>query len=261
MQIDLLYWGRSWGNVSPRGKAQFEYHPYCQLEVCEKGRIVMCTSGGDFIMQAGDILLIPPGVGHHVVYPDSGNEFYSLKFEASEVPEKTVLFPHCQFNNWLIKSLHECHLEGARHAMPITCENREIIEGVLAMTMQRFCRQDARKKNDEPEIFKKIRNAALITASSINVESCAELLGMNAAQLNYQFAKGLKEFGWSAEDHSVKKLIDQAILYLIDQYLDFTSFSLSAIARQMKFNNVYTFSRYYKRLTGISPSERRKKQR
>lgn len=260
MQIDLLYWGRSWGKVSPQGRRQFEYHPYCQLEVCEKGHIIICTADGEFILQTGDILLIPPGMGHYVVYPDNDNNFYSLKFEASEAPNKSVFAAGSRLNSWLIKSLHECHPEGARHAMPITQENREIVEGVLSVMMQHFCRHNS-GSGGEPEIFQKIRDAVLVAASCINVESCAQLLGMNAAQLNYQFSKALKDSGLSAADYSVKKIIDQAILYLIDQYLDFTSFSLSAIARQMKFNNVYTFSRYYKRLTGISPSARKQKKR
>ena len=97
----------------------------------------------------------------------------------------------------------------------------------------------------------------MISGKAINVESCAENLNMSAAQLNYQFSKALKEHGVSPENYSVKKLIDQAILHQIDRYLDFTDFSLSMIAQQLKFNNVYTFSRYYKRLTGISPVKRR----
>ena len=84
---------------------------------------------------------------------------------------------------------------------------------------------------------------------------------MNTAQLNYQFSKTLKQHDLPHEQYSVKKIIDEALLYLINRYLDFTDFSLEAIASQMKFNNVYTFSRFYKRLSGISPGRRRSRNR
>ena len=258
MDVELLYWGRSWGSLTrDTGKRHFEYHPYCQLEICEAGHLIMTTDRGKFVLQAGDILLLPPGTGHYVTYPDGNNKFYSLKFEATTAPDTPTMFFNSTFTRWCINSFNFCHPENARYAMPITNSNREIVEGVLELCMKRFCRHHTRKPGGEPEIFKKIRDTVLLAASAINVESCAELMNMNAAQLNYQFAKALKEYGLSCEEYSVKKIIDQAILYQIDRYLEFTDFSLSMISEQLKFNNVYTFSRYYKRLTGISPVKRR----
>ena len=258
MDIKLLYWGRSWGKLSKSGKRQFEYHPYCQLEICEAGHLLMTTDQGKFVLQAGDMLLLPPGTGHYVTYPDESNKFYSLKFEAAAAPAEPALILNCAFNLWCIKSLNFCHSEDARYAMPITNSNREIVEGVLELCMKRFCQASAQRRSHEPEIFKKIRDTVLTSGAAINVENCAERMDLNAAQLNYQFSKALKEYALSPEEFSVKKLIDQAILYQIDRYLEFTDFSLSTIAGQLKFNNVYTFSRYYKRLTGISPIQRRK---
>ena len=257
MDIELLYWGRSWGNVSKGGKRKFEYHPYCQLEICEAGHLLMNTDQGKFVLRSGDMLLLPPGTGHYVTYPDESNKFYSLKFEASAAPGNAALILNSTLTQWCINSLQFCHPADARYSMPITNSNREIVEGVLNLCMKRFCADDVQRQTGEPEIFKKIRDAVLISGEAINVESCAERLSMSAAQLNYQFSKVLKENDLSPEKYSVKKLIDQAILHQIDRYLDFTDFSLSMIAKQLKFNNVYTFSRYYKRRTGISPVKRR----
>ncbi len=257
MNIELLYWGRSWGNLSKSGKRQFEYHPYCQLEICEAGHLLMTTDQGKFVLQAGDMLLLPPGTGHYVTYPDENNKFYSLKFEAAAAPDEPALLLNCDFNLWCIKSFNFCHSEDARYAMPITNNNREIVEGVLTLCMKRFMPERVQHRSHEPEIFKKIRDTVLFSGAAINVEDCAERLNMSTQQLNYQFSKALKEYDLSPDKYSVKKIIDQAILYQIDRYLDFTDFSLSMIASQLKFNNVYTFSRYYKRLTGISPVKRR----
>lgn len=257
MQIQLLHWGRDWGKVSRAGKKKLEYHAYCQLEICVHGKLVIYTPEQQFILHAGDMLFIPPGVGHQVIYPDGGNEFYSIKFECSNPPEITYS-ANCKFNSWSINSLRQCHDIHAKIAMPIDPDTREIVEGLLLLLIQKFTSKALAKPATEPDIFKKIRMATLRCGSSINVEDCAQMLDMNAAQLNYQFSKGLKEFGLSQKEYSVKKLIDQTLIHQIDRYLEFTDFSLETIALQMKFNNVYTFSRYYKRLTGIPPSEKRK---
>ena len=257
MDIELLYWGRSWGKLSKHGKRKFEYHPYCQLEICCAGHLLMTTGDGKFVLRSGDMLLLPPGTGHYVTYPDETNKFYSLKFEASTAPAHATLLLNNTLTQWCINSLNFCHPADARYAMPITNSNREIVEGVLAACMKRFCADEEKHRINEPDIFKKIRDAVLSSGEALNVESCAERLNMSAVQLNYQFSKALKEYKLPVEKYSVKKLIDQAILHQIDRYLDFTDFSLSMIASQLKFNNVYTFSRYYKRLTGISPVKRR----
>ncbi len=258
MKIQLLYWGRAWGTVSHSAKKKFECHAYCQLEVCVRGKLVIHTPGQKFVLHTGDMLFIPPGMGHQVFYPDSNNEFYSLKFECSNPPGITFS-ANSKFNLWSINSLRLCHDIHARIAMPIDPDTREIVEGLLLLMMQRFTCKALTKTPTAPEIFKKIREVTLRGGSSINVSDCAQALNMNAAQLNYLFSKGLKEFGLSKQEYSIKKLIDQTLIHQIDRYLEFTDFSLEAIALQMKFNNVYTFSRYYKRLTGFPPSEKRKK--
>jgi len=260
MDVELLYWGRSWGSSKPAGgKVQFEYHAYCQLEVCVHGKMPIVVPDKEYILHAGDMLLIPCGVGHCVLHPDADHEFYSLKFEASAAPATPYFANSCKFNRWFISTLQECYTPEARYSMPIDPASRELVEGVLLLSMKKFLHKSTNHPCNEPTIFRKSRQIVLSSSTCINVNECAQKLDMNAAQLNYQFSKELKEYGLNQQEYSVKKIIDEALLYQIDRYLDFTDFSLNTIASQMKFNNVYTFSRYYKRLTGESPGNRRKK--
>ena len=259
MNIRLLHWGRSWENLSRSGKWQFEYHPYCQLEVCVRGKLIVRLPEQEFVLHAGDMLLIPPGTGHSVNYPESGNEFYSLKFEAASSPEKPFFAAAGKFNEWCLQSFRLCHSAEARFLLPIDPATREIVEGLLQLCMQHFVSKKDSVQPDMPPLFRKIRETVLIAGHSINVSECAKKMNMSAAQLNYQFAKELKKFNLLPEEYSVKKIIDEALLYLINRYLIYTDFPLGTVSRQLKFNNVYTFSRFYKRLTGISPSSRRGK--
>ena len=259
MNIRLLYWGRSWENFSRSRRIHFEYHPYCQLEICVRGSVIMHLADKDHVLHAGDMFLVPPGIAHQVMYPDR-NEFYSLKFECSNPPAAPVHIENSKFTAWCIASFRQCHSSSARMQLPIDPETREIIEGLLMICMKKFL-DTGTERSGEPVLFKKIREAALRTGYCITVSDCAEILEMNTAQLNYQFSKTLKQHDLPHEQYSVKKIIDEALLYLINRYLDFTDFSLEAIASQMKFNNVYTFSRFYKRLSGISPGRRRVRNR
>ena len=257
MSVKLLYWGRSWSKLTRGGRRIFEHHPYYQLEVCVSGKIAVKMPDCEFMLYSGDMLLIPPGCGHCVVYPDTDNEFYSLKFEAAGFAVAAPVFSAgCRFNNWCIKSFGECHESEARHALPVDASSREIVEGLLLLSMNHLL-SGRNVDKEEPPIFRKIHQTALRGGVVMNVADCAAALNINVPQLNYQFRKELHEYNLDPADYSVKKIIDQALLYLIDRYLDFSDLSLSTIARQMRFNNVYTFSRYYKRLTGFSPKERR----
>ena len=181
-------------------------------------------------------------------------------FAAAEAAGFAVAAPvfsaGCRFNNWCIKSFGECHESEARHALPVDASSREIVEGLLLLSMNHLL-SGRNVDKEEPPIFRKIHQTALRGGVVMNVADCAAALNINVPQLNYQFRKELHEYKLDPADYSVKKIIDQALLYLIDRYLDFSDLSLSTIARQMRFNNVYTFSRYYKRLTGYSPKERR----
>ena len=261
MDVKLLYWGRSWDQCSDHAnaKVQFEYHAYCQLEVCVRGRILLILPEKEFVLHAGDMLLIPNGIGHLVRYPEAANEFYSLKFESSQAPDKAQFISKSKFTDWLIKTLRECHEPQARYFMPIDQNSRELVEGILLLSMKKFLRSNQPLPEQEPPLFRRIRQTVLSCGTCINVSECAQKLQMNAAQLNYQFSKELREYNLSMQEYSVKKIIDEALLYLINRHLDFTDFPLHIIARQMKFNNVYTFSRYYKRLTGAAPRNRRQK--
>ena len=259
MEVNILYWGRACNVFRPKGRRD-EIHPYAQLEICARGRIAVRGNDGTITLTAGDCLLIPPGIRHNCLYPCHDNEFYSLKFETSPLPEQFSLCKADDFTRWFLTSLRGCHQPEQQLAMPLNDSNREILTGITGMMLAHILHPAASRRTDaEPPVFTEIRDAVLSCGEYINVENCAELLGTDAEKLHYRFAKALKTFDLSPRDYSVKKLIDEAIVSQINQYLDFTELTISGIAEQMKFNNIYTFSRFYSRLEGYSPRERRRK--
>ena len=250
MPVNILFWGRDWDKFRMRNQG-WDLHPYAQLEVCARGRIAVRVVGGTIELAAGDCLLIPPAVRHGCFYPFPDNEFYSLKFERAQLPKQHLLCRADDFTRWFLTSLRNCHRPEQRLGMPLNDSNREILNGITEMLMAHLLRPIPPPGPDtEPPIFSAIRETVLGLGQYVTVEDCAELLGMDSARLNYRFAKELKAFHLTHDRWSVKKIIDTALLSQINKYLDFTELTISEIAKQMKFNNIYTFSRFYRRLEG-----------
>ena len=56
---------------------------------------------------------------------------------------------------------------------------------------------------------------------------------------------------------TLKEFADRELMKQIDRLLFYSDLTLGDIADQTMFNNIYTFSRFVKRLTGETPSHRR----
>ena len=106
-----------------------------------------------------------------------------------------------------------------------------------------------------PEILQKLSALIAEEGAKINIKTASEILNISSNQLKYRAGAALAEY---APGTGVKEFIDQELLKNIDRLLFYSEHSLLRIAEQMKFNNIYTFSRFVRRLTGQSPSQRRK---
>ena len=53
--------------------------------------------------------------------------------------------------------------------------------------------------------------------------------------------------------------MEDILLELAEKHLQYSSMTLTEIAREMNFPSIYVFSRFYKRKTGVSPLKKRRK--
>mgnify|MGYP000669983467 FL=1 len=54
-------------------------------------------------------------------------------------------------------------------------------------------------------------------------------------------------------------MVEDILLELAEKHLQYSSMTLTEIAREMNFPSIYVFSRFYKRKTGVSPLKKRRK--
>ncbi len=256
MKIHLLHWGRAWEEQSAAIRSHS--HPYCQFEICVSGTLCAAFPGRSVELKQGECILVPPMVEHRIGPVNTMFEFYSLKFISGKTPDKPVVLSQSRFTEWMLQSLRSCHAQHEKFLLPIN-SNREVIEPLLQLVMERVLSKPQAKEKMQSELFGKIEDIAMSRCACINAKTCAEEMGMTPSHLNYLFSVELKKLSLSPAEWSVKKIIDRALLYQIERFLDYTDFPIMVIAEKMHFNNVYTFSRFYKRLSGIPPKARRGK--
>lgn len=102
------------------------------------------------------------------------------------------------------------------------------------------------------ELFRKFINKLLGSHSvSREVLFYANELGMSSGYLN--------EICNEVSGHSAKYIIDSAVVARLKYELSYTSKSIQELSDEYNFPSQSYFSRYYRRLTGVTPSEFRKK--
>ena len=69
----------------------------------------------------------------------------------------------------------------------------------------------------------------------------------------------LNEICNEVSNHSVKEIIDSAVTTRLKYELSYTSKSIQEIADEYNFPSQSYFCRYYKRMTGVTPSDFRKR--
>ena len=110
-------------------------------------------------------------------------------------------------------------------------------------------------KQGEPYICSAIKELVSRYGYQVNIPFAAEKLSLTRSQLHYRFAKS------SNGSTDIKAFIEDALLKLPEKHLRYSPMNISEIASELNFSSIYSFSRFYKRKTGISPMEMRKIER
>ncbi len=256
LECCLWHWEHEVGTVPATAE---HLHPYFQIELCIHGLIRMKSGREELALHAGDWVLLPPETPHRIDYSGENLEYYSFKFGVEHLTAAIASRPvrvRCDdLTRWCIDALRRQHGTEARSYLEINA-NRPILEAVLLVMLHHalkpFGAAEAR-----PRLLTALGDMVFGEAARINVQAAAEKLNMTVSQLKYRFASALEEAHYPEPRPTLKQYLDREIMNQVDRYLYYSDLPLGEIARQTRFNNIYTFSRFVRRMTGISPSERR----
>ena len=234
-------------------------HSYFQIELCVDGVIKFTSNSKKLRLTAGEWMLIPPGTRHGMVYEGKNLEYYSFKFEVENLPEKIsrdlIYQKRNYLSSWIIDALSSQRPVDKYLYMPIN-ENRVVLESLLNSMLQNALSPIVTHPA-QPKLMRDIADLITEEGAKINVQSAAEKLHMNLSQLKYRYKLAVQELP-QTEHLTLKEFIDHELMRQIDRFLFYSDLSLGEISNQTKFNNIYTFSRFVKRMTGQSPGQRQK---
>ena len=242
-------------------------HCFCQMNLVCGGEGYFVTPQREYHLQAGDIVFTPPGARHSLrLGKNCGFCDYSFKFFLDEnsiaVPDKVICTAEDQRNQQVvwINALGEIFKtiappELIRHAVefPLSGEipGAELLEGML----YGFCRNICTKNSSNSSSFWMLKKIKLLVqkrqGGAVTVKECAEQLNCSEGHL---LATLRKETGLST-----KEVIDQERIAIAKHLLIWSDFSITRLARQMQFNDLIYFDRFFRKYTGETPGNFRKR--
>jgi len=235
-------------HVVRRSNTKSDYHSHndWQAEFVIDGNIMCHFKDQNIAINPSKILIIPPGIYHSFKYDELDNNYYSVKFLCDLHDIKTPLLfdnkenvlPICHYlqeivNNNTDKQLIAIHMQ---NLLKILLEI-ELVKG-----------KNLHVKNISEQVSDFLKKN---TSSYPSAEDIADEMNISRAYLS----KKIKE----ETGVSLKPFMDLQKIETAKTLLQLSELSISEIAFQLGFIDVFSFSRFFKRIIYLSPSQYRNK--
>jgi AraC-like DNA-binding protein len=246
IHADLLLFGHDLKYKA--GRDRYHSHSCWQLELPHCGKMKAIFEHGTLNVATGELLIIPPGFRHAFEYNSQTFSTWSLKFNlnglTSNFPVRLLpAEPIFQQSRYFIEAALKGVDTKKQQVPSADFKQLVFIESIISALVAYVY------VNNEKESFTfankvrsiiKARNGRVLT-----VAEAAKTLGYSRSHLSLLFKQ---EYGVP-----LKTFIDQERIETAKSLLAYTDMNVSETALAMGFNDVYYFSNFFKRLTGVSP--------
>ncbi|MFA6101677.1 MAG: helix-turn-helix domain-containing protein [Victivallaceae bacterium] len=224
-------------------------HEFWQVEIFRTGQARGIAGKNIFTLSQNDIFVVPPGVTHHFKY-DSDSSIISIRFNASgnrTLYNEAFLFPDNPLRDIICYALFE--FAESTHSLS---ESEKIFMEYLLASIVSICDLNAvdSSADNHPAFIKAVNFIEKNKNKYVSITSVAKTAGCSAGHLSALFRK--------YSGMSLKNYIDRAKSEFIKQYLLYSDLSITDIAELAGFEDIYSFSRFFKRLADVSPNTLRK---
>ena len=139
---------------------------------------------------------------------------------------------------------HELGLDPNSQSAKFVIEN--MLNGIMTRLAERH-----QAKQGEPYILSAIKELVSRYGYKVNISFISDQLAISRSQLHYRFSKSTNG------STDIKAFIEESLLTLAEKHLRYSTMNISEIANELNFPSIYSFSRFYKRKTGMSPLKMR----
>lgn len=247
MDVTLLHIHKM--NKNTQSKTIAHSHDYWQLEIDRYGIIQAKIEDKEIQLRPGDMLLVGPGLCHEFIYEPPGMSLLSLKFDMKGDIHigNNILINRTPFTARIVSSL-----EVLAYSTILDEYEKKFIEGHISsllhyLSSEKFKNQSSTTSQIILDITAHIKSR---NGKSVTIDELAEIYSYSRSHLSKMFKK---QFG-----ESLKSYIDRIRLEKAKEMLSYSELTISGIAEELDFKDIYSFSRFFKQHTSISPKEYRK---
>lgn len=235
------------GSLEAPRRGGYHTHPYWQLEIMLEGRAVARVAPEAIALEPGDCLLIPPDLRHGFRKSDPPLRWATFRFTATGVR------PQEQAHKLRMTPLNASLRDALLHATPRSLaapdtRNGRVVGALLAALLEHnqpeapLAAPGMRESGLARDVRAYVRRHANLR---VPVDELAHLCGYSPHYFPKKFRRetgqGLKEF------------VDRERCRMAENLLAHSDLSVGHIARDVGFGDIYSFSRFFKRVTGRSP--------
>lgn len=223
-------------------------HPFWQIEIITHGPIVARAGDIDEPLEEGQVLLIPPHCKHQFVYEQGGEQWFSLKFSANGVSDDASVM---LLGDDREDTEEVTLIETLRTLLPPTPEpsrrKRWVLEHLLgALLTHRLGPVNDTPNQPDQSLISRI--ASLVESSGgrrLAVSDVAEHLGYSVSHVSSLFRKHC--------DMPLKSYLDLERSKVASRLLEYSDLNITEVAETLEFPDVFSFSRFFRRVVGTSP--------
>jgi AraC family transcriptional activator of pobA len=223
-------------------------HPFWQLELVISGRQRVRFGRETLPLEKGDLVLIPTDCGHRFDYPYPETETCSVKFSLRGLeapPGPAVVFP-CPES----EGIRDALLALLSQEEPIRRRSVIAVEHLLAALVDLQYHPEGEDRV-EPELVRTVREHLEAQGGGpVSVADLAQHTGYSRSRLSELFHE--------QAGVTMKQYIDEHRAEAAEALLRYSDYNFSRIADTMGFPDLFTFSRFFKRMRGKSPRQFRK---
>ena len=245
IKANILYWVLN--RPAPGLSYAKHYHPFWQIEIIQAGKLEMGVDGETITLQAEDIVFIPPFLEHSLHYPSAGIAYCSVKLDVEGLVDSNR-------SNRIVKLAEPAFLYHDLEALlgnvrQVTPAKLIIATNLLsALLTIHYTPCTGTAKDLETPLRRSVQD--LITQNSGSILSAEEIARRLGYSCNYLSALFHREAG-----QTLKSFIDRMVCHNAQKLIIHSAMNINEIGDALGFNSVYSFSRFFKRITGRSPTD------
>jgi AraC-like DNA-binding protein len=243
VKATILYWVL---NTPEAGSSYTRHcHPFWQIEIIRAGEPELTANREAVRLRAGDMVFIPPFLNHRLLYPSAGTDYCSIKCEVEGLGEKARPIRIAKLEEYpFLRSALDEILGNIRQVTP----DKLIIATNLLTAMLTIQYAPGGLGEASSRLRRAVQDQINQNSGArLAAEEIARRLGYSRNHLSVLFRREAGE--------TLKSYIDRAVCRNAEKLIIYSAMNISEIADALGFDSVYTFSRFFKRINGRSPTE------